>query len=57
MRLIIPITSKMSNTLFTYNMLGSEDFMHFEPQTPRYKRLKYGNIDSLTLKMTDQNNN
>ena len=46
-----------SNTLFTYYMPGSEDFMHFEPQTPRYKRLRYGNIVSLTLKITDQNNN
>ena len=46
-----------SNTLFTYYMLGSEDFTRFEPQTPRYKRLKYGNIVSLTLKIKDQNNN
>ena len=38
-------------------MPGSEDFMHFEPQTPGYKRLKYDNIVSLTLKITDQNNN
>ena len=46
-----------SNTLFTYYMPGSEDFMHFEPDTPRYKRLKYGNIVSLSLRITDQNNN
>ena len=38
-------------------MPGSEDFTHFEPATPRYKKLKYGNIASLTLKITDQNNN
>ena len=25
---------KPSNTLFTYNMPGSEDFMHFKPTTP-----------------------
>ena len=36
---------------------GSEDFMHFKPQTPRYKRLKNGEIVSLTLRITDQNNN
>ena len=48
---------KPSNTLFTYYMPGSEDFLCFEPKTPRYKRLKYGNIVSLTLKITDQNNN
>ena len=46
-----------SNTLFTYYMPGSEDFTPFEPATPRYKKLKYGNIVSLTLKITDQNNN
>ena len=48
---------KPSNTLFTYYMPGSEDFTRFEPATPRYKRFKYGNIVSLTLKITDQNNN
>ena len=46
-----------SNTLFTYYMSGSEDFMRFEPQTPLYMKLKYGEIVSLTLKITDQNNN
>ena len=46
-----------SNTLFTCYMPGSEDFMHFEPATPRYKRLKNGEIISLTLGITDQNNN
>ena len=48
---------KPSNTLFTYYMPGSEDFTHFEPMIPRYKKLKYANIVSLTLKITDQNNN
>ena len=46
-----------SNTLFTYYIPGSENFTCFEPQTPRYKKLKYGEIVSLTLKITDQNNN
>ena len=46
-----------SSTLFMYYMPGSEHFTHFEPQTPRYKKLKYGEIVSLTLKITDQNNN
>ena len=46
-----------SNTLFTYYMPGSEDFTNFEPQTSRFKKLKYGEIVSLTLKITDQNNN
>ena len=46
-----------SNILFTCYMPGSEGFMHFEPATPRYKKLKYGEIVSLMLKITDQNNN
>ena len=31
-----------SNTLFTYYVTGSEDFVHFEPETPQYKKLKIG---------------
>ena len=46
-----------SNTLFTYYMTSLEYYMHFEPHNPRYKALKYGKIVSLTLKITDQNNN
>ena len=46
-----------SNTLFMYYMPGSENFTCFEPMTPRYKRLKNGEIVSLTLRITDQNNN
>ena len=38
-------------------MPGSKDFTHFEPATPQYKKLKYGEIVSLMLKITDQNNN
>ena len=48
---------RLSNTLFTYYVKSPEDFTHFEPCNPRYMKLKYGNIVSLTLKMTDQNNN
>ena len=46
-----------SNTLFTYYVSGSEDFMRFEPKTPPYKKLKNSEIVSLTLKITEQNNN
>ena len=46
-----------SNTLFTYHVTDDNDFMHFEPQTPQYKRLKNGEFTSLTLRITDQNNN
>ena len=46
-----------SNTLFTYYVTSPEDFMRFEPHNPRYMKLNYGEIVSLTLKITDQNNN
>ena len=48
---------KPSNTLFTNYVSSSKYFMHFEPKTPQYKKLKNGNIVSLTLKIMDQNNN
>ena len=46
-----------SDALFMYYVSNSKDFMHFEPQTPQYKKLKNGEIVSLTLRITDQNNN
>ena len=46
-----------SNTLFTYYVKSLEDFTHFEPCNPRYVKLKCGEIVSLMLKITDQNNN
>ena len=46
-----------SNALFTYYVTGPEYSMHFEPVTPQYKKLKNGMINSLTLKIMDQNNN
>ena len=48
---------KPSNALFTYYVTGPEYSMRFEPKTPQYKKLKNGEIVSLTLKITDQNNN
>ena len=46
-----------SNTLFTCYVSSSEDFTHFEPKAPQYKKLKNGEIVSLTPKITDQNVN
>ena len=46
-----------SNVLFTYYVTSSERYMLFKPQTPQYKALKYREIVSLTLRITDQNNN
>ena len=46
-----------SNSLLTYYVTSDEDFTHFEPQDPRYKKLKNEEFTSLTLRITDQNNN
>ena len=46
-----------SNTLFTYHVTDDKDFTHFEPQTPQYKALKNEEFTSITLRITDQNNN
>ena len=46
-----------SNELLTYHVTSNEDFTNFEPQTPQYKKLKNDTTTSLTLKITDQNNN
>ena len=46
-----------SNSLLTYHMTSNEDFMHFEPQNPQYRKLKNGEFTSLNLRITDQNNN
>ena len=45
------------NSLLTYYMTSNEDFTCFEPQTPQYKKRKNGEFTSLTLRITDQNNN
>ena len=46
-----------SNIIFTYHVTSSERYMLFEPQSPQYKKLKNDTITSLTLAITDQNNN
>ena len=48
---------KPSNTLFMYYVTGPEYSTCFEPVTPQYKKLKSSMINSLSLKITDQNNN
>ena len=47
---------KPSNTLFTYFVTSSKCYMLFEPQSPQYKKLKNNIITSITLAITDQNN-
>ena len=46
-----------SNSLLTYYVTSNEDFTHFEPQNPQYKKLKNREFTSLNLRITDQNNN
>ena len=42
---------RLSNTLLTYHGTGSEEFISLEPSTPQYKKLKNGEIVSLTLRI------
>ena len=46
-----------SNELLTYHVTDDKDFTRFEPQNPQYKKHKNGELTSLTLRITDQNNN
>ena len=46
-----------SNELLTYHVTDDKDFMHFEPYIPQDKALKNREFNSLTLRITDQNNN
>ena len=46
-----------SNSLLTYHVDANKDFMHFEPRTPQYKKLKNRKFTSLTMRIMDQNNN
>ena len=45
---------KPCNTLFTYYVTSPEYSTCFEPVTPKFKKLKNGVINSLTLKITDR---
>ena len=60
MNSIIVIISKMGDLAMHYsliNLTAYEDFTHFEPHTPQYKKLKKGEFFSLSAKITDQNGN
>ena len=46
-----------SNELLTYHVTDDKDFTRFEPDIPQYKALKNGEFTSLSLRITDQNNN
>ena len=49
--------ARPSNELLTYHVTDDKDFTRFEPDIPQYKALKNGEFTSLTLRITDQNNN
>ena len=46
-----------SNELLTYHVTDDKDITRFEPDIPQYKKLTNGEFTSLTLRITDQNNN
>ena len=46
-----------SNSLLMHRVTSNEDFTSFEPYIPQYKKLKNEEFTSLTLRITDQNNN
>ena len=46
-----------SNELLTYHVTDDKDFTRIEPDMPQYKKLKNREFTSLTLRITDQNNN
>ena len=46
-----------SNTLLTYHVTAYDDSAHFKPYTPHYKKLRNGEIVSLTLRIEHMKNN
>lgn len=46
---------RYSNNLLTYHISEYGDVTYIEPKNPQYKKLKNGFLQSLTLKITDQN--
>ena len=45
------------NALLTYHVPADKDFTRFKPDIPQYKKLKNGEFVSLSLRITNQNNN
>ena len=48
---------RLSSLILRYYVIGSEEFMSFEQVAPQYKRLKNREFASLTLRITDQEDN
>ena len=45
------------NALLTYYVTGSEEFVKLEPAAPQYKKLRNGEFNLLTLRITNQKDN
>ena len=46
---------RSSSVLFRNHVTDSKEFTSFEPTTSQYKKLKNGELTSITLRMADQN--
>ena len=47
----------LSNVLLSYHVTDYGGVTNFEPKNPTYKKMKTGSFNSLTLRITDQNEN
>ena len=48
---------RLNNILLRYHVTADEAFTNSEPVAPQYKKLKNGELTSLTLRIKDQKNN
>ena len=46
-----------SNTLFKYHVTAYDDFKHFQPYNPQYKKLRNGKLVSLALRTKHKKSN
>ena len=46
-----------ATNILTYHVTDDKDFTRFKPQTPQYSKLKNREFTSLTVRITDLNNN
>lgn len=49
------LDGRLCNNLMTYHVEGYDDVTRVEPKHPRYKKLKSGVFQSLTMRITNQN--
>ena len=51
------LTTWKTESLLRNHVTANEEFTSFEPVTPQYKKLKYREFTSLTMRITDQKGN